>query len=575
MGDARFDRMHGQTRASDDGKAALDAGDAFDPGVAGAQITIGALQSVARELADIGRDRRRQLDLCRFEARKVERSERFGELAFAGDRQGEIAQAARQRDIGDAFQPQETSRLGVPPVGQGGDLSEVDGQDLFLERFFNGALGGAGEFGDFAGREICRGVRHDWKPVPSRGLFIPQILALQERDAKLRALEPRGLGEIDPKAVAFPLVAAGHFGAGVAEVLLHMRLLDLRRGGEAGAQRMAAEGAFALALGEIAANPRRQRAFLDEAGDMLVGEPLGGDAAVLARDRPEQRPVADPPEPHPGLEQRDGAGVGAGAAADLDLAPAGLAGDLQQHAAVVVRILAGRKISIQPVPSSVWPGPQSRPTISERRSAPAKPSARMARSRRPRRSISSVASMASSSSAKIAAFCTGGRRVLAADAGEHGGDVAVAGVERLPELAVAPADPGEAPLERRDADAGLGLRREIEPDGLRLGRQFVKTVAAQPGGELPPVGVIGARGVFAAGGAGVVFGGLGQPGEARIEAERAGESAPSASRRQLAVRGLGASVPSSFTKFRRLGEGSRGSFGSISSGMVGLPNRVR
>ena len=74
MGDARFDRIHGQTRASDDGKAALNAGDAFDPGVAGAQITIGALQSVAGELADIGRDGRRQFDLRRFEARKVERS---------------------------------------------------------------------------------------------------------------------------------------------------------------------------------------------------------------------------------------------------------------------------------------------------------------------------------------------------------------------------------------------------------------------------------------------------------------------------------------------------------------------
>ena len=75
---------------------------------------------------------------------------------------------------------------------------------------------------------------------------------------------------------------------------------------------------------------------------MLVGEPLGGDAAVLAGDRPEEGPMADPAEPHPGLEQRDGAGFGAGAAADFDLAPAGLAGDLQQHAAVVVRILAGR-----------------------------------------------------------------------------------------------------------------------------------------------------------------------------------------------------------------------------------------
>ena len=178
----------------------------------------------------------------------------------------------------------------------------------------------------------------------------PGFERLRAAFATLRS-QPGGLGEIDPKAVAFPLIAAGHFGAGVAKVFLHMRLFDLRRGGEAGAQGMAAEGAFSFALGQIAANPRRAaRSFLDESGDMLVGQPFGGDAAVFARDRPEEGPVADPAEPHPGLEQRDGAGVGARAAADLDLAPAGLAGDLQQHAAVVVRILAGR-IDLDPAGS--------------------------------------------------------------------------------------------------------------------------------------------------------------------------------------------------------------------------------
>ena len=194
----------------------------------------------------------------------------------------------------------------------------------------------------------------------------------------------------------------------------------------------------------------------------------------------------------------------------------------------------------------------------------------MARSRRPRRSMSSVASMASSSSAKIAAFCTGRAGVLAADAGEHGGDVAVAGVERLPELAVAPADPGQAPLERRDADAGLGLRGEIEPDGLRLGRQFLKTVAAQPGGELPPVGVIGARGVFGCGRRGRSLWRSRSAGRG-ADRPRAGQGSP---RRRPAVvsspsEASGASVSASFPNFRRLGEGSKGSFGSISSGIVG------
>ena len=171
--------------------------------------------------------------------------------------------------------------------------------------------------------------------------------------------------------------------------------------------------------------------------------------------------------------------------------------------------------------------------------------------------------MAKSSSAKIAAFCAGGRAVPAADAGQNRRDVTVAGVERRPELAVAPTDPGKPPLERRDADAGFGLRREIEADDLGIGRQLIETVAAQPGGELPPVGIIGARGVFGSRGARVALSGLGQPSEARIKAERAGESAPSPAVVSSPSGASDASVPSSFTKFRRLGEASRGSFCGI------------
>lgn len=64
-----------------------------------------------------------------------------------------------------------------------------------------------------------------------------------------RPLQPRRLGQIDFESVAFPLVSAGHLGAGVSKVLLHMCLLDLRGGGEAGAQRVPGEGAFAFTLG--------------------------------------------------------------------------------------------------------------------------------------------------------------------------------------------------------------------------------------------------------------------------------------------------------------------------------------
>jgi hypothetical protein len=90
--------------------------------------------------------------------------------------------------------------------------------------------------------------------------------------------------------------------------------------------------------------------------------------------------------------------------------------------------------------------------------------------------------------------------VPAADAGEDGGDVAVADIERLAELPVAPGDAGQAPLEGRDGEFGaaaLDLRGEVEADRFRIGRRLRKTLATQPGGELPPVGGVGALGVSA------------------------------------------------------------------------------
>lgn len=54
--------------------------------------------------------------------------------------------------------------------------------------------------------------------------------------ASRQALKTRGLGEVDPESVAPALVAAGHLGGGVAEVLLDVALVDLGRGGEPGAQ---------------------------------------------------------------------------------------------------------------------------------------------------------------------------------------------------------------------------------------------------------------------------------------------------------------------------------------------------
>jgi hypothetical protein len=106
--------------------------------------------------------------------------------------------------------------------------------------------------------------------------------------------------------------------------------------------------------------------------------------------------VRDTAEAHPSLEQGDGAGVGPRARP--------ISTSRQPVLPLIVSRTPPSRISIQPVPSSLCLGPQSRPVISERRSPPAKPMAKMARSRKPRRSMSSVASMASSSSAKIASF---------------------------------------------------------------------------------------------------------------------------------------------------------------------------
>ena len=108
-----------------------------------------------------------------------------------------------------------------------------------------------------------------------------------------------------------------------------------------------------------------------------------------------------------------------------------------------------------------------------------------------------------------------------ADAGEHGGDMAVADLERLTELSVAPGDAGEAPLEGGDRKlraAAFDLRSEVEADRFRVGRRLRKPLAAQPRGEHSPVGGVGALRVIGLGRAGVGLGGLRQRRQAAAEA---------------------------------------------------------
>ena len=109
----------------------------------------------------------------------------------------------------------------------------------------------------------------------------------------------------------------------------------------------------------------------------------------------------------------------------------------------------------------------------------------------------------------------------AADAGQHGGDMAVADLEWLAELPVAPRDAGQPPLEggdRKLRPAAFDLRGEIEADRFRIGRRLGKPLAAQPRGEHSPVRGIGALGVIGLGGAGVGLGGLRQRRQAAAEA---------------------------------------------------------
>lgn len=162
----------------------------------------------------------------------------------------------------------------------------------------------------------------------------------------------------------------------MAELLLHVTLLDVGRRGKSGAQRVAREQQRPLPFREIGGDAGGDRHLLDQAGDVLVGEPFDVDGLVVLEDAAEQGSTCDAAKADPALERDYGVGVVAGAAADLDLAPAGLAAQGDQQP-------LPSKISIQPAPSLLSSRMTSRPTISERRRPPPQPRSKIARSRRP------------------------------------------------------------------------------------------------------------------------------------------------------------------------------------------------
>ena len=77
-------------------------------------------------------------------------------------------------------------------------------------------------------------------------------------------------GEINAKAVAAPLIPAGHLGAGVPEARLDIALVDLGKGGQAGAQRMSRKEQFPARPPADRRQYRRPVPSAWQAGDMLA-----------------------------------------------------------------------------------------------------------------------------------------------------------------------------------------------------------------------------------------------------------------------------------------------------------------
>lgn len=323
------------------------------------------------------------------------------------------------------------------------------------------------------------------------------------------------LRQIDPEPVPSSLIASGHLGAGVAELLLDVALVDLGRGGEAGAQRVAGEQGRALGLGQVAAQAGGGGGALDQAGDLAVVEPHRPDRAALAGDAAKERPLADAREAQPGLQRLDRTAGRNGAGADLDLAPAGLAAQGDEQAAgqdLDPAAAVGGLIAAEVEPGDLGPPqPAGEPQKQHGPVAQAPEAAAVA-------GLQHGEQVLGQDRRLLARRCG----VAVADAGQHGGDVAVAAVERQAALGIGPADRREPPLDGRDgvlaaADGSCpaGAGGDVEARDLRVGVQGVQPLAPAPGGEVFPVGGIGAAGVGGTGGLGIAAGALGQVAQGR------------------------------------------------------------
>lgn len=94
---------------------------------------------------------------------------------------------------------------------------------------------------------------------------------------------------------------------------------------------------------------------------------------------------------------------------------------------------------------------------------------------------------------------SGRRGVFVADAGEHGGDMAVLPVERLAALRVVPGQGRQPAVDRRHRLfvplRCRGLGRDVKANNLWIWRQRIERLAPAPGAKMLPVGGVGATGV--------------------------------------------------------------------------------
>ena len=203
----------------------------------------------------------------------------------------------------------------------------------------------------------------------------------------------------------------------------------------------------------------------------------------------------------------DRAGEVAGAAADLDLAPAGLAAHPNEEALVQEFDPAGAFFGLvgAAVETDDFAAAQPAGKAEQQDGAVAQAAQIVVEGRDHAHQIFGENGL----------LLVGRPGVPAADAAHHLGDVAVGAVERLAALGAVPGDGREPALDGahrvRLFAGGRGLRRrggEVEADHLRVRGQGVELLAPAPGGVVAPVGGIGALGGGGLGAAGVVSGGL-------------------------------------------------------------------